>query len=393
MNMKALSRILIAGIAVVALFTGTVAAQIVVIGTGDPDIDIAAVQSAVDQGGSIVLRGHFSFDNPPTRHGALEGLMAVILVSKQVTISGAWDERGEMTAIHGGEIPFAVEAPGADVRIKGLRFVRPKRSAIFVDAVNGLAIESCAIESVEPLPPLWNSAGVTIGVGIHVATLFGLPSPERPGKPENVYGKVSILNNEISVNGAADEGIGIMIVSLGDSEKPVDVDVSGNTIRDSTLKGIDVMQIGGQARIERNIVTTNVVYRGPAGGFSSGIFCGRSGSYRIAYNLISMADPNGAGIRVLGTPALGAATEHATITDNDVTMSAPEGSVFGVRSAGIEIKGLARDTVVQRNRIRGHARVALLVGPGKTGYPTGNTFDRNNKENFISPLADGGKQK
>ena len=80
--------------------------------------------------------------------------MAMILVSKEVTISGTWDEHGEMTAIHGGEIPFAVEARGAGVRIERLRFVRPKRYAIFVDAVSGLTIESCTIESVEPLPLL-----------------------------------------------------------------------------------------------------------------------------------------------------------------------------------------------------------------------------------------------
>jgi hypothetical protein len=62
--MKALNRILITGIAAVAIFTGNVEAQRVVVGTGDPDIDIAAVQAAVDRGGSVVLRGHFSFDNP-----------------------------------------------------------------------------------------------------------------------------------------------------------------------------------------------------------------------------------------------------------------------------------------------------------------------------------------
>ena len=67
--MKALNRILISGIAAAAIFIGSVAAQTVVIGTGDPDIDIAAVQAAVDRGGSVVLRGHFSFDNPPSDAG------------------------------------------------------------------------------------------------------------------------------------------------------------------------------------------------------------------------------------------------------------------------------------------------------------------------------------
>jgi len=63
-------RILVIGIfASLALFTGMGGAQTVVVGTGNPDIDIAAVQAAVDRGGSILLRGHFSFNNPPPSTG------------------------------------------------------------------------------------------------------------------------------------------------------------------------------------------------------------------------------------------------------------------------------------------------------------------------------------
>jgi Right handed beta helix region len=391
--MKALHRILIVGIAAAASFAGTVAAQTVVTGTGNADIDIAAVQAAVDRGGAVVLRGHFSFDNPPIRRGALPDLMAMILVSKEVTISGTWDEHGEMTAIHGGEIPFAVEARGNAVRIERLRFIRPKRYAIFVDAVSGLTIESCTIESVEPMPLPGNPTGMTYGFGIYVSTLLGLPSPERRGNPENVSGRLSILNNQIGVSGAADEGMGIMIVSVGDLENPVKVDISGNTIRNTTQKGINLKQIGGRARIERNIVTTSVVYTGPAQGFIAGIHCGGSGSYLITQNRIDVADPNGAGIRLRAYPGLGAAIEHAAIADNDVTMSVPEGAVLGARSAGIEILGLARENIAQRNRIRGRARVGLSMASDSTGSPAGNTFDRNDHANLISPLADGGTQK
>jgi hypothetical protein len=255
-----------------------------------------------------------------------------------------------------------------------------------------LAIESCAIESVVPMTPLWNSAGYTLAIGIHVASLLGLPTPERPGKPENVFGKVSIVNNEISVSGVADEGIGITIVSVGDSEKPVEVDVSGNTVGNSSQAGINLKYIGGRVRVERNTVTSSTVYSGPARGPIVGIHCVGSGSYLIAHNRIDVADPNGAGIRIRGLMALGAAMEHATITDNDVTMSVAEGAALGVRSAGIDIGGSARGNLVQRNRIRGRARVALLQAPDKGGNPTGNTFDRNDQANFISPLADEGKQ-
>jgi hypothetical protein len=388
---KTLNGILITGISVFAIFTGDVAAQTVILGTGNPDTDIAAVQAAVDRGGSVVLRGRFSFANPPIRRGTLPDLMAMVLVSKDVTISGTWDKRGEMTAIEGGEIPFAVEAPGAAVRIERLRFVRPKRYAIFVDAVSGLTIESCAIENVEPLPFPGNPTGMSYGFGVYVATLLGLPTPESRGKPENISGKLSIVNNQISVSPAADEGMGIMIVSVGDPEKPVEIDISGNTIRNTTQKGINLKQIGGQARIERNIVATSVVYTGPARGFIAGIHCGGSGSYLITQNRIDIADPNGAGIRLRAYPGLGAAIEHATITDNDVTMSVPEDLVLGARSAGIEILGLARGNIASRNRIRGRARVGLSVVPDITGIPAGNILDQNDRDGFISSLADGGQ--
>jgi hypothetical protein len=149
MNMKTLNRIVMAGI-VAAFFAGILAAQTLVVGTGTPDLDISAVQAAVDKGGSVVLKGHFSFDNPPGRRGELPDLMATVLISNEVTISGTWDEQGQITTIDGGEIPFAVEARGVTVKIEGLRFIRPKLFAIFVDAAGGLAIQSCIVEDVQP---------------------------------------------------------------------------------------------------------------------------------------------------------------------------------------------------------------------------------------------------
>ena len=393
MNMQGVYRTIITGAAAVTAFAATLSAQIVVVGTGDPDIDIAAVQSAADRGGSILLRGHFSFDTPPTKHGALAGLMATVIISKQVTISGTWDEHGDLTAIQGGEIPFAVEAPGAEVRIERLHFVHPKRYAIFVDEVSGLAIESCAIESVEPLPPPDNPTGIRYGFGIYVSTLLGLPTPERPGNLANVSGKLSILKNEISIAEAADEGMGIMMVSVGGAEKPVDIDISGNSIRNANQKGINMKQIGGRARIEHNIVTTSSIYSGRSGALIAGIHCGGTGTYLIAHNRVDIADPNGAGIRLRAYPGLNALIESATVVNNDVTISAAENADFGAASAGIEIRGFARNNVVKGNRIRGRARVAMSLATDSTGIPSANTFEENDHKLFISSPADGGRKK
>jgi hypothetical protein len=392
MNMKSLNRFWIAGIATAASLAWSAAAQTTVTGTGNPDIDVAAVQRAVDIGGAVVLRGHFSFANPPARRGTIPDLMATVLVTKEATISGAWDEQGQMTWIEGGEIPFAVEAGGFAVRIERLRFVRPKLFAIFVGEVRGLVVDSCTIESVQPQLLPGTSTGLTSAVGVFVSTVIGLPTAERPGHPENVSGSISIANNQISVNPAADHAIGIMVLGVGSATRPLDVEISGNTVRDATLKSINVTQIAGRARVESNNVAAGA-FPGPIHGLSAGIHVGGTGAYRVAGNSIEVADPNGAGIRVRGYPALGAAVEHATITENDVTMSVAEGVEYRDGSAGIEVMGSARGNVIQGNRIRGRARIDLAVTPDKSGKPFETHIDRNDSRNLISPLAEGGKLK
>ena len=50
----------------IASATSALAQATVVNGTGNPNVDIPAVQAAVNLGGNVVLRGHFSFNTPPT---------------------------------------------------------------------------------------------------------------------------------------------------------------------------------------------------------------------------------------------------------------------------------------------------------------------------------------
>src|SRR6516165_8433971 len=69
-----------------------------VVGTGDPNLDVPAVQAAVDRGGQVILKGHFSFDRPPEKPaGAV--YERTVTVSKEVVISGERDEHGNMPAI------------------------------------------------------------------------------------------------------------------------------------------------------------------------------------------------------------------------------------------------------------------------------------------------------
>jgi hypothetical protein len=256
-----------------------------------------------------------------------------------------------------------------------------------------LVIAYCRIEGLEPVP---NSAlaGLPLGAGIWVATTpnGALPTADQPGRPENVSGVLLIFNNDIEVVGTADvASLGIVIVSVGKSpDKEVDIYLSGNNIRNNTERAFNVQQVGGRAYIERNVIATSVNMC-PGGGIKplvDAIKIQGSGSYMVAHNSIDTAWTNGAGIRLRDLPALGAAIERAIVVNNDVTMSAPEGTVFGTGSAGIEIRGYGQGNVILNNRIRGRARAALSVAGQGAGIPGNNTFVLNDHDGLKSSLAD-----
>ena len=389
MKSRHIPRLILAVIATIAPATSATA-QTIVVGTGNPDVDVPTVQAAVDQGGEIILQGHFSFNRPPTVPTATPfvGGLATVLVSKPVAISGTQD--GEMTSIEGGTTPFYVEAPGVPVTIQRLRFIRPKGDAILVYAVSGLMIASCRIDGLEPLPT------ISAGEGFDIITSRGIPLPTNAGKPENISGTLLIANNDIDLAGGTAQANtnGVLISSVGVPGAEVEVYVSGNKIRNTTEPAINFRRIVGRAYIERNVIATGALV-GTAGN-PQAIRVVNTGSYLIAHNSIDCTWPGGdaEGIGVFSQVAAWP-MERAIVVDNDVTMSAPEGTVFTQESAGIAVRGFAQGNVVQDNRIRGRARAALSVDvfpkppdPRPSGFPANNAFVLNRLDHFEASLAD-----
>jgi hypothetical protein len=375
----------LAALAALLTWAASAAAQTVVVGTGNPDVDVPAVQAAVDQGGEVILRGHFSFDRPPTvpTATAFVGGFSTVLVSRAVVISGTREGDRERATIEGGTTPFYVEAPGASVTIQGLRFIRPKGDAIFVYAVSGLVIASCKIAGVEPLPAIG-------GDGIDIVTSRGVPTPTSPGKPENISGTLLIVNNDIDVAGgtAQDLTVGVTIFSVGVPGAEVDVYVSGNKISNTTEPAINFRRIVGRAYIERNVITTGSLASTVAPG-PEVIRVANIGSYLIAHNSIDCgwADANAKGIGVFSQVGQWP-LERAIVVDNDVTMSPPLGTVFGDGSAGINIRGFAQGNAVLNNRIRGRARAGLSVDVFRGGIPDNNALVLDRFGDFEASVAD-----
>ena len=234
-----------------------------------------------------------------------------------------------------------------------------------------------------------------LAIGIYIGTARrGTPTLANPGQPEHVSGTLLITHNDIDVGGTAEgRTLGIAVFSVGKSpDTEVYVHVSGNYIRNVNERGLDIIKVGGRVHIEHNLITTNATAAFVTDRDPDVIHAVGSGSYLIAHNSIECRWATGAGIHLQGPPNLGEVITDAVVVDNDVTMSAPEGTVFGENSAGIDIRGFAQGNVVLNNRIRGRARAALAViaqlQRTVQGNPGHNTFVLNHLEGFQSSLAD-----
>ena len=375
----------------IASATNTLAQATVVDGTGNPNVDIPAVQAAVNLGGNVVLRGHFSFNTPPTISTSLQAVgfpLATILISKAVSISGARADRDDVTTIEAGTIPFYVEAPGASVTIQKLRFVRPANAAILVYSAAGLVIDSCRIERFTPRlnPPFVQFSGITL-YGSDTAVI---PTPSQPGHPQNIYGRIVIANNDLDLAGgtATDNVLGITTFSIGLSPNNlVDMYISGNTVKNVTEPAINVRRIGGRAHVEGNAISTGPI-SSQVTPRPEAIRVANIGTYVIADNVIhsEWPDPDAIGIGVFSQFAAWPIT--AEVINNEVTMSPPDGVVFGSYSAGIDVRGFAESNCVGDNILRGRARAAVAVDVFNGGTPDDTAFVLNRFDHFEPSVAD-----
>jgi membrane-associated phospholipid phosphatase len=370
---------------------------VIVRGTGDPSVDVPAVQAAVDQGGEVILAGHFSFDAPATKpvpnlnvpaQGIFVPQAAEVVIAKAVTISGTEGEQAGVTTIDGGTIPFFINAPGQSVTIRGLRFVRPTFVAISAYAVTGLEIRSTRIEGVVPFAHLTN--------GIAVATGGGVPDPSIPANPQLISGSVRIEGNDIDMAGAtsgADNTLGIVLFNVGVAGAEVDARVAGNRIRNANEPAVDMRQIVGQGSIEYNdIITSSDFGSNPR---NQAVRVVNTGRYRVAHNSITCRWGGGfvEGIGVFSKFAVWPVTD-AVIVDNDIDMTPPAGTVFTDFSAAIGVYGYAQNTVVRDNRIHGSARAGVSIPsvfplpPLAPATPQDNAFINNQFVNFTPSDAD-----
>ena len=170
-----------------------------VTGKGDPDSDVIAVQKALDQGGSVLLKGTFDF-----------GKDGKAKISKDVSIYGETNAQGApITKIKGGfwtiqsTLPeqLPIQLPGPKVVIEGIHFEGALWAPIFLPYCSGAEIINNKITNVKPMPgKVFGAEGMYQHQGILLMPLLGLPKEHRKYQPGAITGSIVIADNDIDLS-------------------------------------------------------------------------------------------------------------------------------------------------------------------------------------------------
>jgi hypothetical protein len=364
-------------------------AEAVVKGKANPALDVAAVQAAVDAGGSVKLVGSFDFGD--------EGR---VLLRRDVDISGEADDAGNpRTRIVGGDWTFFAPLPetmppprpGPKISVQRIHFVQPKGVAVHLPYCSGALVRGNKVTEIRrrPFTTFFKRSGVVIGPRdalVTSALVRGL-----------VTGSIEVVGNTIDVGGSdplTTSGSGVFVNMTDGAE----VRVAENVVTGCTRNCLDLLDNGrdaqgrGKVTIERNTLTTDVAgIPLPTPLTPNGIVTG------FNFNPPMMNDPavvapilvSNNDIRVHGEVHQG--SRGIIVLARDAVV---EGNTILVRSTkpglgvGVQIRGA--NIKVSRNRITGAGQAAVIFDEATRGFSAAkdSTATDNDTAGFTAAEAD-----
>jgi hypothetical protein len=173
--------------------------QKAITGQNNPAVDPQAVQEAVGEGGTIVLKGTFDF-----------GGKGMVNITKDVTITGETDDKGApITKIKGGFWTFhsplpprlPPEVPGPKITIQNIHFDGTLWCPIHLAYCSGATIANNKVTNLRPIPipvPVFGKTGVFFQQAIVCGTMYEQPK-EPKYQPGAFTGQLIITDNEIDM--------------------------------------------------------------------------------------------------------------------------------------------------------------------------------------------------
>ena len=238
------------------------AATSLVMGQNNPDLDIQAVQNAVNHGGTVQLQGTFNF-----------GEDGSVLLQKDVTVLGIGHStklEGDFaqlpaTKILGGNIPFLNKDQRVSVTIQNIWFEGPKSMAIALTAASGdTKLTGNRItdvkEGLHPATDRPTAGGILLSNHVRYAGGEGyayepMPDPFDEVRDLSFTGKALVENNYIDLD---PEGLNhydyLRAVGIESTQTTAQTTIRGNIIKNSSHAGILVTD-----NFARHIISDNIV--------------------------------------------------------------------------------------------------------------------------------------
>jgi hypothetical protein len=361
----------------------------IVTGQNNPELDVKAVQEAVDKGGSVLLKGMFDF-----------GQKGQVKITKDIEVSGESDSKGmPLTKIAGGfwtfhsplastELPLP--GPGPKIKIKNIHFDGSVWTPMHFPYTSGAEISGNKITNVHPfaIPIKWpGGEKLLVTAGALLGTRFAHREKILPGA---VTGNLIFANNDVDLrceNPAKTMGQGAFFIWTWGAT----IEIKGNRIRNVTRNAIEsldnYMDEEGRGSVlvaENNIVTPKVGVPFPSPSTPNGIVVGwfldrtggtdpkRNSKITLIKNFVQTNGETSGGIISLG--------DGIAILGNRVEVKR------GKESSGIIRIG--SNGFVARNKIDGSGQFALLTMPWQGIKSHGNTFAWNDVSEFKASAAD-----
>lgn len=356
-----------------------IAAERVVVPTGEFPADVVNVQAAVNLGGTILLKARnaagvptaFNF-GPPVRGSGR------VFLNTDVIITGETAD-GQTSTILGGEGPFRSVRP-VRAAISGLDFERPYTAAAIVVVTAGFQFSRCHVARVVPflaisdpdLGDLYKAQAVLIDLSVIPPTSSTVLAIE-----DNVFEDCGL--------GGAQLGYG-MFVFPGEAR----VRIARNVIRGANLAGILLYLPGDESVIEDNSIVPGPGDIDPRF-FGDGIHLlggaldrDQQAPLIVRDNEIRVEGPEAFGIFAFGDDAFNGPIRNTIIGGNRITLAGG--------FAGIGLLGNASACDVLHNKIGGDGDFSLLLGevPGDDVFeqPHSNLLVGNNIAQFDARVAD-----
>ena len=366
-------------------------AQITIVGQNNPTIDLQGVQRAVDQGGTINLKGTFDFGN--------EGR---VNITKDVKIIGETDNGGKpITKIKGGYWTFhsplpaklPPEVPGPKITIQGIHFDGALWVPIHLANSSGATISNNKITNVRPKlmdEPVFGKPGLNRQQGIACLSSYVQPIETRKYIPNAITGNLIIEDNDIDLTNEVptktmSQGV-LVIWTTG-----INAQIQRNTVINCARNSIEAIDnfLGkdgsGMVLIKDNKIVNSVEgipVPTPAtpNGIVVGWFLDISGGLDPQRNIKYVVVNNA--IRTRGKTSVGI----AAFTDGVVVVN---NAIFSEGTEAIPLAVTSSDGYIAYNKMEGVSSMpAVRVRPWKPLKGSKNVFVDNDLKQFKTSAAD-----